>query len=167
VRSTNVEDEDLLELSQFHDLDTIRRQELTDTARRLATRVRLELVLTAVCVNSTRPRLKRNLRALSARCGGTTATRKPDTFLPWSREDRAPVRIARRRAGRGPGLTPAASLWVRGRATTSIRDANLHTRTLRRRLLLLLTAERFGQYGRQEQRRGPTQRKAMSHKKPQ
>jgi hypothetical protein len=39
----------------------------------------------------------------------------------------------------------------------------LHTRALRL-LLLLLAAERLGQYRRQEQRRGSTQRKAMAHK---
>jgi hypothetical protein len=51
-------------------------------------------------------------------------------------------------------------------ATASIRDAYLHTRTLRLWLLLLLPLERLDQERRQEQCRGSAQGKAMSHEFP-
>src|SRR6185503_8755194 len=41
MRSANVEDEDLLQFSELHELDTVRCQELANTAGRLAARVRL------------------------------------------------------------------------------------------------------------------------------
>src|SRR5262245_52998026 len=129
MRSADVEDEDLLQFSELHELDTVRCQELANTTGRLAARVRLELVLAAVGVHRTRPWLKRNRRTSRIRGGRPAATGKPHAFLPRGREDRASVCIARRGSRGRTGLTAAAAtLRVRGRATASIRNADLHTR---------------------------------------
>ena len=60
VRTADVEDEDALQFGEFDDLDAVRRQELPDATRRLAPRVRFELILEAVGVDRLGPRLERN-----------------------------------------------------------------------------------------------------------
>ena len=66
VRSANVEDEDPLDLGNLEDLGAVRREELTLHPRRLAPRVRLELVDPAIRRNALRPRLIRNRVPTSA-----------------------------------------------------------------------------------------------------
>src|SRR5262245_5640185 len=58
VGTANVHDEDPLEIWKIHELDAVRRQELTSSARRFAARVRLELRALPVLVQRAGPRLK-------------------------------------------------------------------------------------------------------------
>jgi hypothetical protein len=168
VWSADVEDEDALQFWKLDELDAVRRQELADASRWLAARVRLELVLSAIGVDRSRPWLKRDLRTGRIGCGRAATARKPDPLLARRRENRATIRIARRGCGRRSGLTTSGTTlcWGCRRATASIGNTNLHTWTCRLLWLLLLAQERVGQNGRQEQRRGSTQRKAMSHRSP-
>jgi hypothetical protein len=102
--------------------------------------VRLELVLSTIRVNSFRPRLERDIGTRGIGCGAAAATREPYAFLPRRGEDRTPVGIARCRSGRR-ALPAAATRGLRRSAAPPIGYANLHTRTLRLLLLLLLTLE--------------------------
>src|SRR5262245_30805177 len=87
VGTTDVEDEDALQLCELDHLDTVRRQELANTARRLAPRVRLELVREAVFVHAFSPRLEGNLCCFH--CLAATAARQPHALLARRPEDRA------------------------------------------------------------------------------
>src|SRR5215216_6200461 len=85
VRPADVENIDLLLVRQLDELDAVWRLELAGDARRLAARVRLELVDLAIGEQRTRPWLDRQLidgfdgRASDARTG------QPDTLVSWRR----------------------------------------------------------------------------------
>ena len=146
VRAADVEDVDALQLGQLDELDAVRREELPRDARRLAPRVRLELVALTICEERLRPRLERSVFQARADSGSTA----PGSHTPFSvgvappRRTRA-VGAARRRLRR-TCLTAAARAALPRSATAtgaSFGHADLHARTFGRRLLRLLTDERL------------------------
>src|SRR5262245_58984635 len=78
VRTADVEDEDALDFRNLENLCAVGRQELTLHSRRLAPRVRLELVEPAILGDRLRPRLIRNLRTTTA---ANAATANPYAFF--------------------------------------------------------------------------------------
>src|SRR5262245_39280427 len=129
VWTADVEDEDALQLGELRHLDAVGRQELTDTARRLASRVRLELIRQAIFVHAFGPRLEGNLCCFH--CLAATAAREPHAILAWRGEDCATLSVARCGSGsRSCCATASTAARSRRRATAAIRNANLNTRTL-------------------------------------
>ena len=127
VRAADVEDVDALQLGQLDELDAVRRLELTDDARRLAARVRLEAMAFAILVERRGPRLKRNVRRDRRR--HDAARGQPQTLVAgeWPRRDargRRPC-AAPVRAGPPPRRPRPASLTTAGRPG-GLGHADLH-----------------------------------------
>jgi hypothetical protein len=156
VWTADVEDEEALQLWELDHLDTVRRQELTNATRWLASRMRFELILQAIGVHAFRPRLEGNLCGFH--CLAATATRQPHALLARRPEDRATVGVARCGCGRRTRCAPATAAggigWC---ATATIGYADLHAWTLWL-LLLRLAVNRFPENRREEQRSGSAQR---------
>ena len=144
VRAADVEDENALNLRQLDELDAVRRQELAHEARRLAARVRLELVLLAIVEQRLRPRLER----YTARCDRTlwnaAAAREPHAFILQASRRRAahgrrrfaaPVRVEGRWDVRGRRAAPGS-----GRRPAALRHADLDARPVAGVVLRLLVA---------------------------
>src|SRR5262245_42454473 len=80
VRTANIKDVHPLQLGKLQELHTVRRDELTWTARRLTSRVRLERIVESVIQESPRPWLKGNLAVFwigISQCVGTGAGPPP------------------------------------------------------------------------------------------
>src|SRR5882672_10193937 len=100
VRPADVEDVEALDLGQLDELDAVGREELPRGARRLAARVRLELVHLPRVVERARPRLERHgVERGNRRCDAEL--RRPHALVRrrGAAEQHAATLVARRRAG--------------------------------------------------------------------
>ena len=113
VRAADVEDVEPLELRHLDELDAVRRQELARDARRLAARVRLELVRLARVVDAPSPTAGTAPGVVGRDRVRDAEHRRPDALL--RRRCAAEQHVARRRrAAQGPA--PAASDRARAAA---------------------------------------------------
>jgi len=93
VRTADIENEDSFFDGILHEFYTVGRQELACSAGRLAARVRLELVFTAVSMKCFRPRLERHLTRIQLARESRRCRYRKLVGLTWRRIDQ-PFRTA-------------------------------------------------------------------------
>src|SRR5688572_6561904 len=191
VRPADIEDIDALQLGGLDELRAVRREELTGHSRRLAARVRLELVLLTLGEQRLRPWLERHLVPGKRRVPDPEICRPEERLLHVAAaEDHAARRVPGRRSrwccrtttaaaatATGTAAALTAILCRRHTADDTLRALSSATgRTLGSGLRLGLTLtrlsgltalaeQRFHEHRGQEERAGDEQRETIAHER--